>query len=352
MFGSFLKCLSLLWLFTVTIPCWAGNAPPKSGIGTITDALGHTQTITLPVKKMLILPSDAVEIVRMLGISDRVVGVNKHIVKDPVYWPKLSQRPGVGHPFSPSYEKILSLWPDLVVAYSHWPGRALEEKLTPLQIKVLRLNFFRLSDIRREVREFGALFGKDQQARTYINWMDGYLALLEKRTSAISRKPLVYLEGYTAFRASGPGSGGFEMGTTAGGNLISSSFSMTNPKLSTEFIAKKNPDIIVKMASGIDAYHLETPRVLEQIQDQIMKRPGWHAIKAVRSGQVLVIASDIGPGPAEIIGVLYMAKFFYPKRFKDIDIQTVHKEYLERFQHIPLKGCFSFPEPRPEQPEN
>ena len=341
--GTPLKRICLLWILAAMALCPAHAGSPVSGTGTITDALGQTRTVSLPVKKMVILPSDSLEIVRMLGASDRIVGVNKHIAKDPGYWPVLSRRPGVGHPFSPNYEKILSLWPDLVVAYSLWPGKELEEKLAPLRIKVLRLDFFRLSAIKREVQEFAGLLGKNEEARAYIQWLDSWLDLLDRRIGKKGEKPLVYLEGYTAFRASGPGSGGFEMGTRAGGNLIASAFPMTNPKLSTEFIAEKNPDIIVKMASGLDAYNLKDSLALERIRQEMMNRPGWHAIEAVQSGRVLVIASDIGPGPAEIIGVLCMANFFYPDRFEDVDVRSIHREYLERFQQIPMNGCFSFP---------
>jgi len=329
--------LITVMLFTTGgIPAWAQTAE-------ITDSLGRSIVVPLPVDKLVVLPSDALEVVRLLGVTDKVVGVNNHIQSQPGFWPVLHKRPRVGLPFTPNYEQVFSLWPDLVLAYGNWPKPELEEKLRPLGIPVLRLDFYKLSSLNREVLDFGRLMQKEERAMAFTAWNDTCLSLLEQRLASQTDRPLVYLESYTNFRASGPGSGGFEMGVLAGGNLLSALFSISNPQISTEFIVEQNPDVIVKLASGINAYETDRPDSLKQIHEQIITRPGWSALKAVQAERVHVISSDLGPGPRGIISVLYMASFFYPDTFKNLDIMALHREYLERFQNVPYRGYYVYP---------
>jgi len=332
-----LAALAACLLFSAgLVPVWAQPIEIK-------DSLGRRIPVPLPVDKLVVLPSDALEVVRLLGVTDKVAGVNNHIRSQPQFWPVLHKRPQVGLPFTPNYEQVLSLWPDLVVAYSNWPGPELEEKMRPLNIPVLRLDFYKLSSLNREVLDFGRLMQQEERAMAFAVWHDTCLSILKQRLAGQKERPLVYLESYTAFRASGPGSGGFEMGVLAGGNLLSAAFSISNPQVSTEFIVEQNPDVIVKLASGINAYDADRPDSLKQVREQIMARPGWSALKAVQSGRVHVVSSDLGPGPRGIISVLYMASFFYPESFKDLDIRKLHQEYLERFQNIPYRGYYVYP---------
>lgn len=310
----------------------------------ITDARGHAIRVKTPVHRMVVLPSDALEVIRILNAGNRVVGVNNTVTMKPKFWPDLKDRTPIGQPFVPNFEHIVSLWPDLVLAYGWRPGRELEDKLLPLGIQVVRLDFYKPSTLMREIRDLGCLLGKSTQVEAYASWHDDLVAILKKRLRNQHRRPTVYLEAYADYHASGPGSGGYEMGLLAGGDLIASEFSIANPEISTEFIVSKNPDVIVKMVSHSNAYENDGPCMLEEIRDNMMQRPGWAYLSAVKTGRVYTISSDIGPGPRGIVGVLYLARCFYPDAFSDIDIREIHRQYLERFQGIAYKGAYAFPE--------
>jgi len=49
------------------------------------------------------------------------------------------------------------------------------------------------------------------------------------------------------------------------------------------------------------------------------------------------------------IQVAYMAKWFHPELFEDLDPKAIHQEYLTRFQGLDIdldkKGVFVYPEP-------
>jgi iron complex transport system substrate-binding protein len=58
--------------------------------------------------------------------------------------------------------------------------------------------------------------------------------------------------------------------------------------------------------------------------------------------------SDSNAGkPTFFIGVAYLAKFFYPDLFTDLDPQAIHQEYLTRFQRLDYDldkhGVFVYP---------
>ena len=53
--------------------------------------------------------------------------------------------------------------------------------------------------------------------------------------------------------------------------------------------------------------------------------------------------------PEYFIGVAYMAKWFYPELFEDLNPKSIHQEYLTRFQGLDYDlnehGVFVYPAP-------
>jgi len=45
-----------------------------------------------------------------------------------------------------------------------------------------------------------------------------------------------------------------------------------------------------------------------------------------------------------VIAATYMAKWFYPERFKDLDSEVVHKEYFEEWLGVPYRGIWAYPQ--------
>ncbi len=77
-------------------------------------------------------------------------------------------------------------------------------------------------------------------------------------------------------------------------------------------------------------------------------RPGFDNITAVKENRVYLITSDICDRSCNAIGIAYMAKWFHPDLFKDLDPQSIHQEYLTRFQGLDYdlskQGVFVYPE--------
>lgn len=198
--------------------------------------------------------------------------------------------------FSPNLEKIASLRADLVIGYVMRPGPELEKNLLPLGISVLWLDFYRMSAVAREVTVLGELLGKPAAAEAYAGWLDRHLASVKAIADRSAVRPRVFVESYTAFRASGPGTSGFELCQLAGGDNITAGLAFQSPWITSEWLSVQNPEVIVKMAALKDEYGAGDSRQLAAVREKMMTRSGWGSIRAVRDGRVYVISGDAGAG--------------------------------------------------------
>jgi iron complex transport system substrate-binding protein len=309
----------------------------------IKDATGRFVEIRLPVKKLVVLTSDALEVIRALKAEDLVAGINTGIAKDPLFWPKLENKAKVGSWSEPNYELIVELNPDIVIGYARYPGRDMEKKLGPLGIKVVRLDFYKIRSMVKEIEILGRILGKEQEARQLIGWYQEKLNLIERESMPLRNRPDVYVESYSKYHTTGPGSGAHEMCVLAGGHNIASNFSIPYPEITPEWVLANNPRVIIKAAALSNCYAMTDPGALKSISNEIMARPAWDNVRAVRDGKVYVMASDIWTGPRAIIGISYMAKWFHPEVFKYLDPGKLHREYLEKFQGIKYQGVYVYP---------
>ena len=333
---------SVLWIL---LACTTGSAVEKNAL-TVTDATGKTVEIRLPVKRMIVLTSDALEIVRALGAADRVVGVYSDIEIDPMFWPMLKDRPKVGNWKELNYELAVGLQADTVLCYAQRPGPDMEKKLRPFGIQVIRLDFFKPDTLVKEVEILGQVLEKQENARHLAYWYRQTLDAIGEMVKNGKTPPDVYVEGDSSYHTAGPGSGGHRMCALAGGRNLAEDFAIPYPEVSPEWVLTANPDMIVKVTTHSTCglrYAMTDPGPLKRIREDILKRPAWHHIKAVQAGNVYVIANEIWTGPRAIIGAAYLAKWFYPDMGGRFDPETLHKEYLETFQGLRFQGEYVYP---------
>ena len=192
----------------------------------IEDVLGNIVEVKLPVKKIIALNSDVLEIIRALNAKELVTAVYSEIDREPVFWKDFSDRPRVGSWRKVNMEKVAELAPDLIIAYERSPGRELEKKIKPLGIQVLRLNFYKINSMVEEIKALGIILDREKEAETLCAWYEDNYKKIRERLNKIQDRPSVYLESYSQFRSSGPGSGANEMCRLAGGKNIASDFSI------------------------------------------------------------------------------------------------------------------------------
>jgi len=292
---------------------------------------------------MVVLNEDSLEVIRILHAQELVVGVDNRIAGRPLFWPVLRNGPTVGKWNEPSYEKIATLQPDIVLCYGNRPGLELEKKLNPLGIQVLRLDFYKMLTMPGEIKTLGMLLNRKKEAEIFLRWYRKKLDLVEELVKKDPHQPRIYLESYSNYHALGPGSGGYEMGLLAGGQNIASNLSITYPEVTPEWVLTRNPDVIIKTVSSMSAYRFGNTEKLRKVRDRIIHRQGWSNMRAVKTGKVYVMESDICAGPSAIVGIAYMAKWFHPEQCSGLNPEEIHRQYLEQFQGLAYRGIYVYP---------
>jgi len=239
----------------------------------LTDALGRQVAVTTPVRRIVALNSDALEILRTLKAQNRVVGVSAEIVREPLFWGRrLTDLPKTGGWRTPNLEAIADLDPDLVLTYSRNPGADFDRKMADLGIPVLRLDFYKLATLEAEVRKIGRLLGEEDEARAFCDWYSGHLAQIRKRVAAVPYHPAVYIESYSDLATVGPMSGAHEMCLLVGGRNIAADTALPYPKVTPEWVVAQNPEIIVKAAAWGNGYQARDAAFFNELRDAIMAR--------------------------------------------------------------------------------
>lgn len=323
---------------------------------TITDAVGEEITIDSPVERMVIYSADALEVVRILGAADRVVGVAPWIAETAMFFPGILELPGVGSLMSPDIEAILALNPDTVHVFGQWPPPArLEEKLQGTGITVVRQDFFIPGVLQEEVINLGKILGLKTEANAYVAWYDAVVNPIKEKAATIPEEKRVkaLLEwGITAdagLIAVGPGSGLHEMAVEVGGINVAEGYveGFGDAEIEMEWVLQKNPDVIISV-SYEGGYKTDDDTILREHYNILYKVPGFAKLKAAQEDRVHVVTYAIVSGPQLPVAIATIAQWLYPDKFADLDPQAIHQEYIDRFSpdvdfDVRTQGAFVYP---------
>ena len=300
---------------------------------TVVDDAGRIVTVKKPITRIIALSLYPAEAIRMFGEKDKVVGVYHYLKKQPVYFPELSKLSSVrGYPWD--YEAILSLEPDLVVTWKYHIDE-LEEKLAG--IPAVGLCFYKPDTFVGALKKLGYILDAEDSVENYLGtYHDKYIGLVKDRTMGLpaENRPKVYVEGSKSYKTYGAGSGADLYTKIAGARNIFSDLS-GYPEVDPEEVMVRNPDVIIKYLSryykydvGYEADDLST---MKEIWGEIMSRPELQNVTAVKNGQVHVIDAGMTYGLDYPVAIVYMAKWFHPELFSDLDPQAIHQEFVDRF---------------------
>ena len=319
---------------------WLQIGVARAETVTVEDCLGRQVTVRLPIRRLVALNSDIVEVVRTLKAQACIVGAFSQIEREAEFWGDLARLPKVGSWRDPDPEAVAALAPDLVVAYGRNPGRAFEDKADSLGLQVLRLNLYQVDTLEREVLLLGRLLDRKAEAERFCAWHRRYREIIASRLKQAPRPPAVYVESYSDYHAAGPGSGGSRMCILSGGRNIAAGLKVDYPRITPEWVVSQNPEVIIKAASYGNGYSRRDAVEFNKRRDAILARPAWHHISAVAGRKVYVMDADIWTGPRAIIGMAYICRWLHPALFKDLDTEALHREYLETFQGVPYQGVY------------
>lgn len=311
---------------------------------------GKIVTINKPVERIVVLTPDSAEALSAIDSEDKVVGVTNGLTGMELTFPLLSKLQMVGSSSEPDCEAIISLDPDVIITYGSSEPSKLEDNLEGTNITVIRLDCWKPEYITGDIKKLGYMLGKETNSDELIAFQTKYLELVKDRLEEIpeNEKPRVYLEGYSDYSTWSKGWGIHWLCALAGGTNMAANLTGSHINIDSEWILEQNPDIIVKVASAsVAGYEIADPSQIKEIWETMTSRPGWDSTMAVNSEKVYAMSRDICYGTDYVIGLIYLAKWFHPDLFEDLDPQAIHQEYLTRFQRLNYSldehGVFIYP---------
>lgn len=324
---------------------------------TIVDAQKRNVTLKVPVQRAICVNTGAIEIMRAIGvdIEERLIGVTSYAIKDPLYWPELQDKVSVKYG-SPDYEQIALLKPDLFILYKNPNKEESVESFDGIGVPVIFINCHDKDVLDSDVRILGELFGKKDSANDLIDWYSGYRDLIAERIEDLAddERPKTLFLGYPDYyypilKVRTGESGDHALLADAGGiNIAEDLLSTTGTAdVDPEWVMSQNPDVIVAsvLGGGFSGYSANETAIenMRTVRDTLLSDPAISTTKASEDVNVLIICTDLNRGPIEAAGMAFLAKYFYPDLFEDLQPEDILKEYFEDWQGIPYRGYYVYP---------
>lgn len=276
-----------------------------------------------------------VEALRTLGASSQIVATDDFTFQWPEYFPEFMDLPSIGSRFTPDVEKVLDIDADAYLCGTKkWFAPTLETDLgTSSKTDVIRLPTWEEGQVLSGMVTLGYIMQKEDQAQKYMSWANG---ILDKVSSVVSKKSdsekptVLVLDANSVLTTKKAGSGQYENSVRAGGyNIVKDigSESEYYTKLTMEWILEKDPQFIV-FSQGSTNYAWSDADLKEKLDSL---KTEFSKTSACINGDFHILNLEVFIGPSYPIGVLYMAKWFYPEEFADVDVGQYLQQYLTDF---------------------
>lgn len=302
----------------------ASQSAPASAI-TLTDQAGRQVELDTPADTLVSCYYVTTYATMALGISDRVVGLEKKADTRPIYAmaaPDLLEKEQVGTMKELDLEAVAVLEPDLVVM----PKKLMDyaAPLEELGIPVLVVNPESHEALTGMLELLGQACGVEDRAQALTDYYEEQLARVAQLVDGLER-PTVYMGGNSSYLTAAPGDMyQSSLIETAGG--VNAAADLTGgywTEVSYESILAMAPQVIL------------IPAGADYTAQDILGDPQLAAVPAVQSGAVYEMPSGIeewdSPIPSGILGTLWMTSVLhgdaYPFDTFTADVQDFYKTF-------------------------
>lgn len=321
-------------------------SPHEENVIIVTDTLGRTVQIGLPINKVIITGKagwPTVSVAYMFpsakncihGLGQMIAEASLFRMVDPDIDSKIVASLGID---LPNIEEIAAHNPDVVILKSYMKSK-LGDPLESLGIKVVYVDLENLDTYLRDIKVLGKIFGDEAKAEKIANYYQEKHESISSKTRSIENedRPKVLLLYYStkggtiSFKVPGTGWLQTSMIEVAGGYPLSKELPGTGwNTVSFEQIAQWNPDIIFVVTYSDDP----SP---SYIKNKLLGDPMWESINAVAKGKVYAFPDDCNnlhalgswdsPGSRWILGLMWMAKKIHPSLFSDVNLAEEAKDF-------------------------
>jgi iron complex transport system substrate-binding protein len=256
---------------------WIGAVSLVQADIQVEDVLGRTLVLPHPAKRVVSLAPHITEVVFAAGAGEQLVGA----VSYSDYPEAAKEIPRVGSYDTVSYETLVALKPDLVLAWHEGNGEEVIARLESLGLKVYVSEPRQLEDVADSLRAVGQLTGNEETAEVAALKFSQRLAQLrntysgEKEVSVyyqIWDEPLLTLNGDHLIS---------DVVRLCGGRNVFADAVTLVTRISVESVIRADPQVII--ASGMDKAR---PEWLDDWRE-------WSSMTAVENNQLYFVPPDV-----------------------------------------------------------
>ena len=342
-------CIGILFSFSL-IGCSTEkeNVKAKATIF-IKDSLGRNISLDRPLKKVVVANAyntDLTEMIVALGCLDAIVGVDQNILwNNEAFHNKFTSndlicaRDGLAI----NYERVIDMKPDALIISSRGSWHDAQEKLKKFGIQVIVVDTHDMEKFFVNCELLGNIFGKEQRAKEIMDYYGSRLAYVKKQLNNIDKRKTVYFECGSPGATAVKGSYFYSMVKYTGGiNIMEDA---VERHVVPEAVVIRNPQMIVKMSDPRWKYSYKPPTEEEQlaIRKELVSRPGWNEIEAVKKNNIFQLSYFAHCGAAKIVGVLYVAKFLYPEYLPELHPEEDFKVWVTKYLDLEYLPGHTYP---------
>ncbi|MBP2133068.1 iron complex transport system substrate-binding protein [Methanomicrobium sp. W14] len=317
----------------------------------ITDALGRVVTLERPAQRIACTHYSVSEAVQLAGAWDKVVARDGYLSNEKFY-PGVDKLPIIcpaRNPLDINYEEVVKIHPDvLILPNFSWLGDPDEitGKLEP-DVPVVFVDTLNPETFCNTIDILGKIAGTEKEAGEYIDFYRSIYCPVTNITSNIpgENRPNVFFKAFSdeiddikTYGSEFPG--GNEFFNAAGVRNIAEDLPINCADVDKEWLIGQDIDAIAaicwdKKYPDTFGYNVSDPSFArtraEEIRTQIGGLDVFLNSKAVENNEIYLLNNEMTSTPRYIITIAYMAKWFHPDLFEDLDPKALHQEYLDRF---------------------
>ena len=318
----------------------------------VTDSNGIEHHFEESPSRVAITNTYAASVMRMLEVDlERVVGISGDF-DDESLWPEFINTPLVQQSAHSEidFESLLDSRPEIYIVFATngmVDTNAIREKLDPVGIKVVALDFYKYDVLRDEINVIANLFGKQQEASDLFSEFDEIENMVSERILGMneSLRPQIVMEHHASLTRDPVVLTGTSQWTDmiekAGGRNVFADLPGHTTHVDMEAIMDENPDVImfdgITFDIGFNNYDNEDK--CQTHMQFIADRPGFDSITAIQNNRMAIMSGEFA-GPMMIHGLPTLAKLLHPDLFSDINADQYLDDYFIEHHNIDRIGKF------------
>jgi iron complex transport system substrate-binding protein len=318
----------------------------------VTDSNGIEHHFEESPSRVAITNTYAASVMRMLEVDlERVVGISGDF-DDESLWPEFINTPLVQQSAHSEidFESLLDSRPEIYIVFATngmVDTNAIREKLDPVGIKVVALDFYKYDVLRDEINVIANLFGKQQEASELFSEFDEIENMVSERILGMneSLRPQIVMEHHASLTRDPVVLTGTSQWTDmiekAGGRNVFADLPGHTTHVDMEAIMDENPDVImfdgITFDIGFNNYDNEDK--CQTHMQFIADRPGFDSITAIQNNRMAIMSGEFA-GPMMIHGLPTLAKLLHPDLFSDINADQYLDDYFIEHHNIDRIGKF------------